>query len=217
MRMCVFISWIAGRTLLVLLFSDAFLPPPRLRHLSPCCFNTSVPLQHVPPAGMRVPACSWAAALQSLPTTPPAPLWSPASCGYLPGCSEHWTELLFVSGDSGNMHRERPCSLFCALGSRFLRPRRQVPPSLHSYSAAGLRTAPRTGSVRLGSSGGSGRSASLASSASGAPCSPALTVPVLPGTLWPCLPVKWTHPDSPGESHLHSSSGQWGGRPHRKF
>ena len=38
-----------------------------------------------------------------------------------------------------------------------------------------------------------------------------LPVPVLPATLWPCLPVRWTHPDSPVQSNLHSSSGQWGG------
>ena len=127
------------------------------------------PLQHVPPAGMLVPACSWADTLWSLPTTLPAPLWSPASHGYLPRV---------FRTDVGNMPMEHPHSLFYALGSGFLWPHRQVPPSRHSYSAAGLMTAPRTGSVRLGFSGGSGRSASLASSASRAPCSQALTLTV---------------------------------------
>lgn len=140
------------------LFCDAFLSPPCLRHLSTCCINTSVPfsMSHLRGCG-------------SLHAPGPTPCGHcPGLCqphcghqhpmGTFPGCSEPmWVSwlllsaaLLFVSRDLGNMHMECPCSLFYALGSGFLWPRRQVPPSLHSYSAAGLRTAPRTGSNQVG-------------------------------------------------------------------
>lgn len=170
----------------MLLFCDAFLSPPCLRHLSTCCINASVPFSM-----SHLRGC-WS--LHAPGPTPcgHCPRLCQPHCGHqhpmgtFPGCSEpmwvFWlllsAALLFVSGDSGNMPMEHPHSLFYALGSGFLWPRRQVPPSRHSYSAAGLMTAPRTGSVRLGFSGGSGRSASLASSASRAPCSQALTLTV---------------------------------------